>query len=227
MKKTKINPYLKHLLRENAGYIAVLITLLMVTIILIIFLAGKFSDNQKTVLTLEKDISELQDKQSLLEIATSQDPEALNEDVEIMRSLIPDTEDYFSILYSLDELSRKTGFLVSSYSINLSKSSKDKLSVIVSGIGSPDSFLNFLKEYNIGGGRLITSEKIELDSKESDSFKLNLTFYNKKIAGSSSQNLNYRAALQEFQKLKGKVNFVIRDENIATDESYPIKSNPF
>ncbi|OGK18340.1 hypothetical protein A3G67_03545 [Candidatus Roizmanbacteria bacterium RIFCSPLOWO2_12_FULL_40_12] len=229
MKKTKkINPYLKHLLRENAGYIAVLVALFISTIVFFSFLNSKLSENQTQISTLENDIKELQDKQSLLAAATGQDAGSLDNDVKIMQNLIPDFEDYFSILYALDTLSQKTGFLVNSYTINLGSSSTDKLSVVVSGVGNPDSFLKFLNEYNFGGGRLITSEKIELETKESDAFKLNLTFYSKKVSATNEKSLNYRTALQEFQKLKSKVSFSLRDsEVVATSESYPIKSNPF
>ena len=117
--------------------------------------------------------------------------------------------------------------MINSYTINLGEPSVDKLSVVVSGVGSPDSFLNFLKEYNVGGGRLITTEKIELNSKESEAFKLNLTFYSKKVSGIEEENLNYRRALNEFQKIKDKVSINVAPIQDLSQESYPTKSNPF
>ncbi len=227
MKKIRVNPYLKHLLRENLGYIAVLGALIVVTVVLLSLLLGKLSENQTAISELKKTTSDLQDKQSLLAAAASQNASSLNEDVKIMQSLIPDFEDYFSILYSLDKLSQKTGFLINSYTINLQKSSVDKLLVVVSGVGNPDSFLKFLKEYNLGGGRLITTEKIELDSKTSDSFKLNLTFYSKRVTAQDDKSLNYRTSLQNFQKLKSKVSFIVQPSASESAGTYPTKTNPF
>ncbi len=229
MKKTRINPYLKHLFKENLGYFGVLTGLILTTIVLFTVLSGKLSENQTSIEKLEKETNELQDKQNLIVAITSESTNTLDEDVKIMQSLIPDFEDYFSILYTLDQLSQKTGFVINSYSINLGESSLNKLQVVVSGVGSPDSFLKFLQEYNVGGGRLITTEKIELNSDESESFKLNLTFYNKKVTNQAEKALNYKNSLENFQKLKSKVSFEIQPavETEASDSSYPVKNNPF
>lgn len=229
MKKTKVNPYLKYLFKENLGYIGVLVGLIIATVLLAGLLAGKLSENQASIEKLEKEADELQDKQNLIIATTSQSTNTLNEDIKIMQRLIPDIEDYFSILYTLDQLSQKTGFIINSYTISVGKSSSNKLQVVVSGVGSPDSFLKFLQEYNLGGGRLITTEKIELNTEDSKSFKLNLTFYNKKVTNQNEKALNYKKALEDFQKIRSKVNFELQPETEqeASESSYPIKTNPF
>ncbi len=229
MKKTKINPYLKYLLKENIGYVGVFIGLIVATILLLGLTVGKLAENKSTIEKLEKETGELQDKQNLIIATTTSNANTLDEDVRIVQQLIPDFEDYFSVLYTLDQLSKKTGFIINSYTVNVGKADSDKLQVVVSGIGSPDSFLNFLKEYNVGGGRLITTEKIELNADDSNSFKLNLTFYNKKVTSKNEKALDYQKALRDFQKIKNKVSFNFQPEatQSATDSSYPIESNPF
>lgn len=229
MKKTKINPYLKHLFKENLGYIGVLAGLLILTVILAFVLSGKITENSAQIKKLEKEVVELQDKQNLLTTTASEGTTNLEEDIRIIQALIPDAEDYFSILYALDQLSQKTGFLINSYTINLTQSTKDKLSVVVTGVGDADSFLRFLQEYNFGGGRLITTEKIELGSDQSEAFKLNLTFYNRKVVGQNTKRLDYKRALENFKKIKSKVTFDFLPQSTpdTTGGSYPVESNPF
>lgn len=227
MIKTKINPYLKYLLKENLGYIGLLIGLIAVSAIALYLLSMRISENQAMIDTRAKEVNDLQNKQQLIAAATNQNPQGLTEDVDILRSLIPDYEDYFSIVYALDELSQKTGFIISSYTINLASSSANKLSLVVSGVGNSDAFLKFLQDYNVGGGRLITTEKIELNAKDIDSFRLALNFYNKKVSDSADTNLNYAASLKQFDKIKDKVSFVLSPEPEATTEAYPTKQNPF
>lgn len=227
MIKTKINPYLKYLLKENLGYIGLLVGLIIVSIIAVYFLSIRISENQVIIDARAKEVKELQNKQNLIAAATSQNPQGLTEDVDILKNLIPDTEDYFSIVYALDELSQKTGFIISSYTINLASSSTNKLSLIVSGVGNSDAFLKFLQDYNLGGGRLITTEKIELNAKDVETFRLALNFYNKKVSEGADTNLNYAASLKQFAKIKDKVSFALSPLSEATSEAYPTKQNPF
>ena len=42
----------------------------------------------------------------------------------ILTTLIPETEDYFSIIYALETISQNTGFSIVSYTINLSNTSR-------------------------------------------------------------------------------------------------------
>lgn len=227
MKKVKINPYLQYLLKENLGYILLLVGLVLASVAAVYFLLGKLSENQLVIEEGRKEVAELENKQQLIAAATSQNPKRLSEDVRILQGLIPDSEDYFSIVYALDELSKKTGFVINEYTINLAKSSSTKLSIIVAGVGDAETFIKFLKDYNVGGGRLITAEQIELNAKDVDTFKLTLNFYTKKVSEAESANLNYNKALSDFDKIKDKVTFLISPEDVSSDEAYPVKSNPF
>ena len=106
--------------------------------------------------------------------------EKLDEDVKFLNTLIPDVEDYFSVIYALEQLSKKTNFVITSYSVNVKASTTDKLRINVTGVGDSESLIHFLKDYNFDGGRLITSDKVQLDPNFSGSIIINLTFYNKK-----------------------------------------------
>ena len=54
-----------------------------------------------------------------------------------------------------------------------------KIRIKATGVGDSQSFVDFLKNYNFSGGRLITSDKVQLDPNFSGSIIIDLTFYNK------------------------------------------------
>jgi hypothetical protein len=227
--KIKIKPYLKSLIKVNLGYIILmLLSFVLILAIIRIYYEQNLSDEMK-IKSLNQDLTKLQSKANLLNsnIPLSED---LDQDIKFLNSLIPNVEDYFSIIYTLENLSQKTGFLVTSYTVNVEQSTSDRLKLSVSGVGDSDSFLNFLNQYNFGGGRLITSDKIELNSQISGVIKIDLTFYNKSAAGSENLTLpSDNKMFTEIEALKKKVNFDINEgltqEN--PDLNYPKKANPF
>lgn len=186
-----------------------------------------YKSNDK-IKQLTKDIIELEKKVNLYQTSIPSS-EKLDEDIKLLNALIPNIEDYFSIIYSLENLSQNTGFIIIDYSVNVGKSTTDKLKLTVTGMGNSDSFLKFLDDYKFGGGRLITSDKIELSSQLSDSIKLDLTFYNK------STNINEQKVVitnsqifEELEAIKTKVSFDFnQNETEVVEQTYPRKSNLF
>ncbi|MBI2051951.1 hypothetical protein HYT33_04285 [Candidatus Roizmanbacteria bacterium] len=225
----KIRPYTKYLIKENMLYLAILGVLVLATFVVSALLLTRFFENQSKIETLKKEVQELKIKKLVLDATINETSTALDSDIKVLQSLIPDIEDHFSILFALEELSKKTNFLISTYGINLGKSSQNKLAVTVTGTGDSQSFLNFLQVYNVGGGRLITAEKIELNTENPDSFKLALNFYNQKSTQSSAVRSDYQSALTRFHAIKEKVQFVIqKDEELSgQEEQYERRSNPF
>ena len=145
-------------------------------------------------------------------------------------ALIPNIEDYFSIIYALEKLSLNSNFIINSYTVSIGKSTSQKLKLSVTGMGDSESFINFLKNYNFAGGRLITSDKIQLDPNFVGSIKIDLTFYTKKVT--ANQNLESNPdekVFNELETLKNKVNFAfdVDTASSAPDFNYPRKSNPF
>lgn len=231
--KIKIKPYILYLIKENIVYI-----FSFFFILIFLFSVVFIGINKITKINNQK--KELEDELVLLRKKVfnfnydEEKEKKISEAVEVLNMLIPNVEDYFSIIYSLEKLSYKTGFMIIGYSIDLLSSSPNKIRLTVTGTGDSNSFLNFLSEYNFGGGRLITSDKAEYNTQKNDVIKMNLTFYNKNPKSSFSEKNNYFSdkkideILEEIEKIKEKIVF---DFSKSEDETnffdYSQKSNPF
>src|SRR3972149_9523987 len=118
MKDIKIKPYLVKLIKENIIYIAGnLLLILLIATVIKIGIDRTAVENRK-VDVLKKDISSLQSRFNLLN-SVAADSASLDNDIKLLNSLIPNIEAYFSLIYALDALSRKTGFVITSYSVNM------------------------------------------------------------------------------------------------------------
>lgn len=227
--KIVIKPYLINLLKENAVYVGIGIVSVILIIFSTFYNGYKTWTNQETITRLSKEISDLQNRVTIINstLLTKQD---LATDIKLLNTLLPNAEDYFSILSTLEELSQKSNFIVVSYSVNVPKSSPNKVKLIVEGGGDRTSFLSFLKEYNFGGGRLVTSDKIELVPQTSGLIKIDLTFYSKNVIQDKRQQIAITPqTLTEFSQFKNKITYVIK-ESVSEEElntSYPKKTNPF
>lgn len=231
MEKIKIKPYLYQLIKENILYIIFSLCFLVLIIFLVQSSVAKiFTLNQEYQVT-EREVNELKTRFDLLNTVVPSTKE-LEQDIKILNTFIPDEEDYFSIIYALDKLSQNTGFIITSYNVNMSASTVNKLKLSVSGVGDTAKFINFLSKYNFSGGRLITSDKIELDAKSSDQIQIDLTFYNKKDNIDYNQNMPINQKIfEDITTLKSKINFIFDDQSASgeanIDTSYPTKNNLF
>lgn len=225
----KIKPFIKRLIRENIFYIAGNVFIFILIIIIIKVGLDKNSDYEEKNRSLKTELNQLKSEVALMK-TTVPTSDKLDEDLKFLNTLIPNVEDYFSIMYALEKLSQKSNFIVTSYTVNMRNSTNTKLKIEVTGTGNSQSFINFLKDYNFGGGRLITSDKIQLDPNFLGTVKIDLTFYAKNVSTDKNLGLipDYKF-FQELEVLKSKVNFNF-DNNTATnsaDLSYPKKNNPF
>lgn len=228
--KTKIKPFIKRLLKENIYYIVGNIFIFVLIIITIKTGLSEIANYKRKIASLETENIELMNKVTLMNSAVPES-EKLDEDVKFLNTLIPDAEDYFSVIYSLEQLSKKTNFIITSYSVNVKASTTDKLKINVTGVGDSQSLINFLKDYNFSGGRLITSDKVQLDPNFSGSIIINLTFYNKKTTAANKLEMSVKSSTyKELEDLKNKVNFNFDGTNSIAEASsldYPKKSDPF
>lgn len=228
--KTKIKPFIKRLLKENIYYIFGNIFIFVLIIITIKIGFTEIASYKRKIAILEAENVELMNKVTLMNSAVP-DSKKLDEDVKFLNTLIPDVEDYFSVIYALEQLSRKTNFIITSYSVNVKASTTDKLRINVTGVGDSESLIHFLKDYNFDGGRLITSDKVQLDPNFSGSIIINLTFYNKKTVAANKLETSVKSSTyKELEDLKKKVNFTFDGNEVASGSStldYPKKSNPF
>lgn len=225
----KIKPFIQRLIKENIFYIVGNVFIFILIIITIKIGFTENSNYNKKIAVLKTELSQLQNKVTLMN-TTIPPSDKLDEDLNFLNTLIPNIEDYFSIIYALEKLSQKSNFVITEYVVNVEKSTAEKLKLSVTGIGESQFFINFLKNYNFGGGRLITSDKIKIDPNFFGSIKIDLTFYSKNV--STGKNLELAAdekIFKELETLKSKVNFSF-DSNGETnnpDLNYPKKTNPF
>lgn len=224
--KLKIKPYLFRLIKENVLYIVSLFFLLILIVTTIKLSLNKINLGKSRINILKTDINQL-DKKVKLYQESIPSTDKLDEDIKLLNRLIPNVEDYFSVIYALDKLSEETGFLIINYSVNVKKSTSDKLRLTINGIGDSEAFLRFLEKYQFSGGRLITSDKIELNPEMSGAIKLNITFYNKAIKpGNEEIMIADSEIFNNLESIKKKVSFDF-DEKERIDLDYPKKNSLF
>jgi len=227
--KNKIKPFIKRLIKENIFYIIGNIFIFLLIIVTIKIGVTEIADYKTKIDLLKVENTELMNKVTFMN-STIPEPDKLDDDVKFLNTLIPNTEDYFSIIYALEKLSQKTNFIITNYTVNVGTSTSEQLRITVTGVGNSQSFIDFLKDYNFSGGRLITSDKIQLDPNFAGSLIINLTFYSKKTEVSDKLETFPNANIyKELETLKSKVNFSF-ESNEATGEAnldYPKKTNPF
>ncbi len=228
--KIKINPYIKYLIIENIYYILIAVLLVVSIFVIPSLMLNTYSKNADNISVLEKELQEISSKKNALLFLSSTSSKNIDEYYNLVSSLIPETENYFTIIYSLNNLSESTNFNITSYALNLKESTGNKISIQVTGVGNQQEFLNFLKEYNLGGGRLITAESIKLNSEEFAGITLKLNFYSQKASLSQQGSIDYQKVLNKIDKIKDKIKFNFQsnanEEEIVIEE-YPTKTSPF
>lgn len=176
---------------------------------------------------LKEEVNLLKNRSDTLNFNKSLTQDQITAYNKILTSLIPETEDYFSIIYALETISQKTGFNIVAYTINLSKISSEKLSLNIEGKGDVETFKRFLNEYEFGGGRMITSEKIEFSGANFTNTKVSLNFYNKKFAFNQAVVPQLtKDDVNKLEAIKQKIQITFADTSSATQD-YEVKSNPF
>ncbi|MFA5136902.1 MAG: hypothetical protein WC489_05975 [Patescibacteria group bacterium] len=214
-------------------YWVALVTLAALCIItFLVFVSYKIYKESKNRLDiLQSEVALLKNRSDTLRYNKTLTEDQITEYNKILTLLIPEAEDYFSIIYALETISQKTGFNIVSYSITLSRVTPEKLSIAIEGKGNLDSFLVFLQNYEFAGGRLITSEKIEFSGVNFTNTKVALNFYNKKFTFNEAvvpQLTNKEIERLEQIKKKIQISFKESDSDLSNDPgSYSKDENPF
>jgi len=222
----KIKPFIQRLIKENIFYVVGNAFIFILIIITVGIGLTENSSYNKKISSLKIELNQLQNKVNLMNTIIPS-PDKLDEDLNFLNTLIPNIEDYFSIIYALEKLSQKSNFVITGYTVNVEKSTAEKLKLSITGIGDSQSFINFLKDYSFGGGRLITSDKIQLDPNFFGSIKIDLTFYAKSVLTGKNLALPDDKVFEELEALKNKVNFSFDSNAEIPDLNYPRKGNPF
>ncbi len=228
--KLKIDYYLLKVVKENLIYLIFFAGLIIIYIFFSLNFVKKIAEATSNISKLSREITDLKKKSQLVNYKQ----EIINEGIDftetnkLFTKLIPNEEDYFSVIAALEKISVETNFLIINYSINLKSSTKEKLSLTIEGKGDQGAFFRFLKDYRYIGERLITVDKIDYRATGFTQVKLIVNFYSGK---STQKNLSSSTKLTEVEKnliktIKEKVSLELKTEEASTS-SYPVKSNPF
>ena len=188
---------------------------------------ARATELQSSIEQTTNDIQNLKQKQQLV-AASTQEQTNLDEDLQLMNRLIPQSQDYFTIIQSLENLSQQTQFQITSYTINLSSSTDTKLAIIVRGVGDSSAFVRFLDDYQLNGGRLITIEKVTINPLNPGEVQLNMNFYIES-ASDPEADINYNAVLDQLGVIKTKIKYDLAPQQQPTEQdlTFPSKANPF
>lgn len=225
-----IPPYLIGLLKENILYIG--LNAGMIVLIGFFLLANSKTSLERgtQINSLSKEVRNLERRITLFNQASLSN-EDLDSNIKMLTALVPNSEDYFSIIYALETLSQKTGFIITSYTIKLGVSTKNRLRLSITGTGDKNAFLKFLNDYNFGGGRLMTSDKIELTPQISGQIKIDVTFYTKDTSTAKSLATPHISGsfINQLSLIREKVKFDLKTSTSegTFDLNYPRKTNPF
>jgi len=159
-------------------YISVVLFVLL-DIVFILFLAylgykiyGVYTETQ----ALNAEIDQL--KSSSLLIKNNKDllEENISEYNALLDRLIPDGETYFQVISSLEQLEDRMGVSINSYSINLSETTEEKMSLTLTISGTKQSIETLFEKYHFSSGRLMTNEKLDYSREglESTTFTVNI-----------------------------------------------------
>ena len=224
--------YFMRLVKENFWYILVLSVLVTAFIAIQIVFFGQMNNYSSNYDTLITDVNDLKSNTDYLLLRKKIMNEGYDLDKinPILAQLLPQTEDYFSIVIALERISQKSQFIINSYSLRLSTGTKERLSFQIKGQGDQNKFLEFLKEYNFGGGRLVTIDKINFSRQGSSNDSLiDLNFYNSSLSKSQAapKHVTFTTQDQEFvKKILQKVTIEVK-RNETQDVEYETKVNPF
>jgi hypothetical protein len=227
--KLKIDYYLLKLAKENLIFLLFFIGLIFIYIFFMLNFLKKNVEVNMNITKFTQEISDLKKKAELV----SYKQEIIKEGIDLKEAnnlftkLIPNEEDYFSVIAAFEKISQDTNFLIINYSINLKSSTKDKLSLTIEGKGDQDAFFKFLKDFRYIGKRLITIDKIDYRSTGFLEVSLIVNFY----SGKNNNMLTTASKLTDEEKkliqtIKEKVSLEETTEE-ASSSSYSTKSNPF
>ncbi|MGB9707386.1 MAG: hypothetical protein ACPL1D_01395 [Microgenomates group bacterium] len=228
--RINFHPYLRALLKENLPYILSTLVLFIFTLTTFFIYLPKLLDLNNKKQELSQEVKILKNRLSFIDAHLKDEP--LDFYLKILYRLIPLQEDYFSIIYALENLSKKTGFIITGYTINLTDSTPEKLKITVTGTGDKQSFMNFLRDYSFAGGRLITADEISLTEIEMSKIDINLNFYNAPKVENVNKEFNLQIVKNQLDKIhyivdKVKTNVSTEEMTVSENWEYPKKTNPF
>lgn len=201
----------------------------MIVIIMGIFLFvsySSYSTSHDAVDRLKTEVDDLQGKANVIKTNSNLTKEQIDNFNQTLTQLIPEQEDFFTILYALEKISIQTKFMVVRYEISPSKGAANKVPLVIDGDGDSDAFINFLKQYPYAGGRFITIEKLEYTPNQAGRIRVSLNFYNQKtITSNTNLSLLSPKDITLMKDIQAKTAIIIK--NAPENINYTKKADPF
>jgi len=149
---------------------------------------------------------------------------------QVLGMLVPESEDFFSIIYTLQKLSQESGLIINEYAVSLGRANTEKTSIMITYLEDQVSFMKFLDLYQFSGGRLVSIPNINWKSDSTGKAKILLNFYTKEFVPLNEQVFKITKAEQNRVKdilSKIKLNTVNPEATPDADVEYETKDNPF
>lgn len=132
------------------------------------------TDRQLTLNSKQGEASYLQTAEEI----ASEEVDAYNQ---LLARLVPETEDYFSVIASLERLSLRTGLEISRYALDLPEDGAERFTLSVVGTVPLEDLPRFLDTYKYGTGRLVTIDNIQVTNSAENNVRFNMSFYSKQV----------------------------------------------
>jgi len=219
--------YTMQLFKKNANYIFATVFLIFLNLYIVGF---QFSSYYVQKGEIDQKAESLKKIISQRQIISKYDKKDIEKLYQVISLLVPNKEDYFSIISALENLSLRTGMEILSYAVNFGDSTAEKLVLKIEARGDILSFQKFLEEYRFKGGRLITMDKIEYTNQDFRS-TLDVNFYTRKVDLTTDQDVKAidPGTLTLFKEIS---NTLLQDNKdiesqYSVDDEYEAKPNPF
>lgn len=224
-----INPIIKRELRKNIVFILITVVLFIAYSYILPRQLQLFLEKRTYQNNLKNDISNMQIKLSLIKTL---EPEKLDQDIKLFSTLLPDEEDYYSIISTLNNLSKISGLTIEKYTLDFQNKGKNT-KVTVEFAGDSDKLKTFFENYFTSSGRLITIDSFDyVPNFKNKSIILNFYRMPKKKQISSYNKESIEKAIKLSEEIFAK-SYVhdLKDFSVTNNEQVvPIigeKENPF
>lgn len=220
---------LKRILLDQWSFFVSLLVFSLLFLVVLIFYA-KTNSQRKDVELMTAEVQLLKNRYDTLKYNKTLTEDQIKEYNKLLVSLIPETEDYFSIIYALEQISASSHFTITDYTIDVGKTNRERITITAEGTGDANAFLTFLEDYPFSGGRLATSDKIQYGGDNAGNTRITLNFYNKRFTFNESVQVPQlsKTELAKLDSIRQKIKFQFSSAGFQTvDTNYNAKSNPF
>lgn len=162
------------------------ISLDAIFLIFVVYLGFKIYGIYKQTVVLKQEIEQMKYATKLIKNNKDLLQNNISDYNETLDKLVPDTETYFQVISAFEQLESRLGVSIESYSINLSETTEEKMSLALIIKGTREDIESFLTNYNYFGGRLMTSEDFSYSAGSSESITFNINLFHSLAGGPSS-----------------------------------------